>query len=87
MKGKYHGTVDIGLSVLTYKKERRRIDIDAEDLIYHLKVADLGFVNEPEVCDIRVLTSTVLAYVFMYMMKLACVACSNQFKQYSNCSA
>ena len=38
MKGKYHGTVDIGLSVLTYKKERRRIDIDAEDLIYHLKV-------------------------------------------------
>ena len=37
-KGKYHGTVDIGLSVLTYKRHGRRIDIDAEDVIYHLKV-------------------------------------------------
>ncbi|KAK2189996.1 hypothetical protein NP493_89g01015 [Ridgeia piscesae] len=37
-KGRFHGTVDIGLSVLTYKKHGRRIDIDAEDLIYHLKV-------------------------------------------------
>ena len=37
-KGRFHGTVDVGLSVLTYKKHGRRIDIDAEDLIYHLKV-------------------------------------------------
>ena len=37
-KGKYHGTVDVGLSVITYKRRRRRIDIDAEDVIYHLKV-------------------------------------------------
>ena len=39
MKGKYHGTVDIGLVVLTYKRARKMIDIDADDTIYHLKVS------------------------------------------------
>lgn len=37
-KGKYHGVIDTGLSVLAYKKHRHRIDIDAEDLIYHIKI-------------------------------------------------
>lgn len=37
-KGKYHGVIDIGLSVIAFKKQRQRIDIDAEDLIYHIKV-------------------------------------------------
>ena len=37
-KGKYHGTVDIGLSVIAFKKKGRRIDVDADDIIYHLKV-------------------------------------------------
>ena len=37
-KGKFHGSVDVGLSFVTYKRDGRRIDIDAEDLIYHLKV-------------------------------------------------
>ncbi|XP_050297078.1 oxysterol-binding protein-related protein 3-like isoform X2 [Anthonomus grandis grandis] len=36
-KGKLHGTLDIGLSVITTKSSRRRIDIDAEEFIYHLK--------------------------------------------------
>ncbi|XP_063918580.1 oxysterol-binding protein-related protein 3-like isoform X2 [Zophobas morio] len=36
-KGKIHGSVDIGLSVITTKAKRRRIDIDAEEFIYHLK--------------------------------------------------
>uniref|UniRef100_A0AAR5Q6X2 Oxysterol-binding protein n=1 Tax=Dendroctonus ponderosae TaxID=77166 RepID=A0AAR5Q6X2_DENPD len=36
-KGKIHGTLDIGLSVITTKACRRRIDIDAEEFIYHLK--------------------------------------------------
>jgi len=42
--------MDIGLSVIAYKKKDRRIDVDADDLIYHLKVsspplsAHLGFV-------------------------------------------
>ncbi|RZC40508.1 PH 8 domain containing protein [Asbolus verrucosus] len=36
-KGKIHGSVDIGLSVITTKVKRRRIDIDAEEFIYHLK--------------------------------------------------
>lgn len=36
-KGKLHGTLDIGLSVISTKQKRRRIDIDAEEFIYHLK--------------------------------------------------
>ncbi|KAJ8978593.1 hypothetical protein NQ317_006881 [Molorchus minor] len=36
-KGKIHGTLDIGLSVISTKQKRRRIDIDAEEFIYHLK--------------------------------------------------
>ncbi len=37
-KGKQHGSIDVGLSFVTHKRNGRRIDIDAEDLIYHLKV-------------------------------------------------
>lgn len=37
-KGKFHGSVDTGLSVIACKKKGRRIDVDADDLIYHLKV-------------------------------------------------
>lgn len=36
-KGKVHGSLDIGLSVISSKVKRRRIDIDAEEFIYHLK--------------------------------------------------
>ena len=38
-RGKIHGSVDIGLSVLSTKAKRKRIDIDAEEFIYHLKVS------------------------------------------------
>ncbi|XP_052236772.1 oxysterol-binding protein-related protein 3-like isoform X2 [Dreissena polymorpha] len=37
-KGKYHGVIDIGLSVLAFKRNRHRIDIDAEELVYHIKL-------------------------------------------------
>lgn len=37
-RGKTHGSVDVGLSVISTKSQRRRIDIDAEEHIYHLKV-------------------------------------------------
>lgn len=37
-RGKIHGSVDIGLSVVSTKAKRKRIDIDAEEFIYHLKV-------------------------------------------------
>lgn len=37
-RGKVHGTLDAGLSVITTKSRDGRIDIDAEDCIYHLKV-------------------------------------------------
>nr|XP_024219048.1 oxysterol-binding protein-related protein 6-like [Halyomorpha halys] len=36
-KGKIHGQVDIGLSVISTKSKRKRIDIDTEEFIYHLK--------------------------------------------------
>lgn len=36
-KGKIHGSVDIGLSVISSKLTGCRIDIDAEEFIYHLK--------------------------------------------------
>lgn len=38
-RGKIHGSVDIGLSVISAKPKRRRLDIDAEEFIYHLKVS------------------------------------------------
>ncbi|XP_068895073.1 oxysterol-binding protein-related protein 6-like isoform X4 [Tenebrio molitor] len=45
-RGKIHGSVDIGLSVITTKIKRRRIDIDAEEFIYHLKAkSDDAFVS------------------------------------------
>ncbi|XP_072156647.1 oxysterol-binding protein-related protein 6 isoform X2 [Bemisia tabaci] len=36
-RGKIHGQLDIGLSVISAKLKRRRLDIDAEEFIYHLK--------------------------------------------------
>ncbi|KAG8198634.1 hypothetical protein JTE90_026530 [Oedothorax gibbosus] len=38
LRGKVLGSVDVGLSVISTKSQRRRIDIDAEEHIYHLKV-------------------------------------------------
>uniref|UniRef100_A0A663MES6 Oxysterol-binding protein n=1 Tax=Athene cunicularia TaxID=194338 RepID=A0A663MES6_ATHCN len=37
-KGKVHGSIDVGLSVMSIKKKARRIDLDTEEHIYHLKV-------------------------------------------------
>ncbi|CAG7785076.1 unnamed protein product [Allacma fusca] len=37
-RGKIHGSLDAGLSVITTKPRDGRIDIDAEDCIYHLKI-------------------------------------------------
>ncbi|XP_035704226.1 oxysterol-binding protein-related protein 6 isoform X2 [Folsomia candida] len=37
-RGKIHGSLDTGLSVITTKPRDGRVDIDAEDCIYHLKI-------------------------------------------------
>ncbi|MEQ2185489.1 hypothetical protein GOODEAATRI_018694, partial [Goodea atripinnis] len=37
-KGKLHGCIDVGLSVMTIKKKAKCIDLDAEENIYHLKI-------------------------------------------------
>ena len=39
MRGKILGRMDIGMSVISTKVRRRRIDIDADTLIFHLKVS------------------------------------------------
>ncbi|XP_046973476.1 oxysterol-binding protein-related protein 6-like isoform X3 [Vanessa cardui] len=36
-RGRLHGSVDVGLSVISAKARRRRIDIDADEFIYHLR--------------------------------------------------
>ncbi|XP_064832988.1 oxysterol-binding protein-related protein 6-like [Oncorhynchus masou masou] len=37
-KGKLHGCIDVGLSVMSIKKRARRIDLDTEEHLYHLKI-------------------------------------------------
>ncbi|TRY94285.1 hypothetical protein DNTS_030372 [Danionella cerebrum] len=37
-KGKLHGSIDVGLSVMAIKKKAKCIDLDAEENIYHLKI-------------------------------------------------
>ena len=41
-RGKKHGSMDIGMSVVSTKASRRRIDIDADASIIHLKVGCLS---------------------------------------------
>uniref|UniRef100_A0A4W5PA56 Oxysterol-binding protein n=1 Tax=Hucho hucho TaxID=62062 RepID=A0A4W5PA56_9TELE len=48
-KAKLHGCIDVGLSVMSIKKRARRIDLDTEEHIYHLKVSFI--VTEIEMMD------------------------------------
>lgn len=41
-KGKLHGCIDVGLSVMSIKKKAMCIDLDTEDNIFHLKVTGGG---------------------------------------------
>ncbi|XP_069107379.1 oxysterol-binding protein-related protein 6-like [Argopecten irradians] len=45
-KCKYHGVIDVGLSVVAFKKHQHRIYIDAEDIVYHIKVKDNRLFDE-----------------------------------------
>uniref|UniRef100_A0AAR2L6D5 Oxysterol-binding protein n=1 Tax=Pygocentrus nattereri TaxID=42514 RepID=A0AAR2L6D5_PYGNA len=51
-KGKLHGSIDVGLSVMSIKKRARRIDLDTEEHIYHLKVKSPD-VFDAWVCKLR----------------------------------
>lgn len=44
-RGKLHGCIDVGLSVMAIKKKSKCIDLDAEENIYHLKI------KSPELFD------------------------------------
>ncbi|XP_043110067.1 oxysterol-binding protein-related protein 7 [Puntigrus tetrazona] len=37
-KGKMHGALDVSLAVMSVNKKARRIDLDAGDILYHMKV-------------------------------------------------
>lgn len=45
-KGKLHGCIDVGLSVMSIKKKANCIDLDTEEHIYHLKVKLQEFFDE-----------------------------------------
>ncbi|XP_078700703.1 oxysterol-binding protein-related protein 6-like isoform X3 [Branchiostoma floridae x Branchiostoma belcheri] len=44
-RGKLHGSIDVGLSVMSIMKDARRIDLDTEDSIYHLKLKSHDLFN------------------------------------------
>ncbi|TNN88101.1 Oxysterol-binding protein-related protein 3 [Liparis tanakae] len=46
-KGKLHGCIDVGLSVMSIKKKAMCIDLDTEDNIYHLKARPHSFIYNP----------------------------------------
>uniref|UniRef100_A0A673BC31 Oxysterol-binding protein n=1 Tax=Sphaeramia orbicularis TaxID=375764 RepID=A0A673BC31_9TELE len=50
-KGKLHGSIDVGLSVMSIKKRARRIDLDTEEHIYHLKTNEI--VRSPREATMR----------------------------------
>lgn len=45
-KGKLHGCIDVGLSVMAIKKKAKCIDLDAEENIYHLKMKSQELFDE-----------------------------------------
>ncbi|XP_037641390.1 oxysterol-binding protein-related protein 3 isoform X2 [Sebastes umbrosus] len=45
-KGKLHGCIDVGLSVMAIKKKAKCIDLDAEENIYHLKIKSQDLFDE-----------------------------------------
>uniref|UniRef100_UPI00398EF8EB oxysterol-binding protein-related protein 3 n=1 Tax=Pristiophorus japonicus TaxID=55135 RepID=UPI00398EF8EB len=45
-KGKLHGCIDVGLSVMSIKKKAQCIDLDTEEHIYHLKVKFQEFFDD-----------------------------------------
>uniref|UniRef100_A0AAV2MD89 Oxysterol-binding protein n=1 Tax=Knipowitschia caucasica TaxID=637954 RepID=A0AAV2MD89_KNICA len=45
-KGKVHGCIDVGLSVMAIKKKAKCIDLDAEENIYHLKIKSQELFDE-----------------------------------------
>uniref|UniRef100_A0A3Q3FSF0 Oxysterol-binding protein n=1 Tax=Labrus bergylta TaxID=56723 RepID=A0A3Q3FSF0_9LABR len=51
-KGKLHGSIDVGLSVMSIKKKACRIDLDTEEHIYHLKVKSQD-IFDAWVCKLR----------------------------------
>ncbi|XP_027004926.1 oxysterol-binding protein-related protein 3 isoform X2 [Tachysurus fulvidraco] len=51
-KGKLHGCIDVGLSVMAIKKKSKCIDLDAEENIYHLKIKSQELFDE-WVCKLR----------------------------------
>uniref|UniRef100_A0A3B4WBD9 Pleckstrin homology domain-containing protein n=1 Tax=Seriola lalandi dorsalis TaxID=1841481 RepID=A0A3B4WBD9_SERLL len=69
-KGKLHGSIDVGLSVMSIKKRARRIDLDTEEHIYHLKVTQMGRVNSVILTWRSVDDSSNLSVLFLFRSNL-----------------
>ncbi|XP_028966306.1 oxysterol-binding protein-related protein 6 [Galendromus occidentalis] len=41
-RGRFHGQVDLAVAFISYKAKEQRIDIDADESIFHLKLKDPG---------------------------------------------
>uniref|UniRef100_A0A4W6E9K3 Oxysterol-binding protein n=1 Tax=Lates calcarifer TaxID=8187 RepID=A0A4W6E9K3_LATCA len=54
-RGKLHGCIDVGLSVMSIKKKAMCIDLDTEDNIYHLKVILDAQIYEPSSAEFSVI--------------------------------
>mgnify|MGYP001800235499 CR=1 FL=1 len=42
VKRRYHNKIDIGLSVLSFNRRKKKIDIDAEDFVCHIRVGRIN---------------------------------------------
>lgn len=40
-RGRVQGSLDVSLAVMSINKKSNRIDLDAGDILYHMKVSDI----------------------------------------------
>ncbi|KAF6035070.1 hypothetical protein EB796_006629 [Bugula neritina] len=45
-KGRHHGKIDVGLSVLSFNRRKKKIDIDSEDFVCHIRTKNSKWFEE-----------------------------------------
>uniref|UniRef100_A0A673ZIG9 Oxysterol-binding protein n=1 Tax=Salmo trutta TaxID=8032 RepID=A0A673ZIG9_SALTR len=66
-KGKLHGCIDVGLSVMSIKKKTKAIDLDTNNNIYHLKVTVSLSVSPSHL-------SSFILFLSFYHFSLSCLS-------------
>uniref|UniRef100_A0A8C9XN68 Oxysterol-binding protein n=1 Tax=Sander lucioperca TaxID=283035 RepID=A0A8C9XN68_SANLU len=69
-KGKLHGCIDVGLSVMAIKKKAKCIDLDAEENIYHLKKSLLAKPAHASVSALLLSDSFSLSFTLFPLLNL-----------------